>query len=134
MHRYENPINFERFWLFVPDLCVPPGSRADSQRDRNDSKSREIFGLIFPPDLFLLGYLRGGSGEDLCAPPSSRADSQREINHAEDRSGGKGRATKKFRDFCSGRLRQKSRKKKFGSLAFRKDSKIYEILEHLGST
>ena len=32
----------------------------------------------------------------LCTPPSSRADSQREINHAENRSGGKGRATNRF--------------------------------------
>ena len=61
-------IDSERF--FISSLFYIFRRVADSQRERNDSKSWEIFGRaapisgpVFPTHLSLLGYLlRGGSG------------------------------------------------------------------------
>ena len=52
----------ERFWISAPGLHLPPNYRAINQRERNDSKSREMFGRaapasgpVFPPSFIFLG-------------------------------------------------------------------------------
>ena len=55
-------IDSARFYISASDIFYR--NRADNQREKNDSKSREIFGCaalasdsIFPPLLYLLDYL-----------------------------------------------------------------------------